>query len=123
MIKAKECKLDEETNAIAKLKALHSVVTTNWFHIKRYRNIGYIQYAAAILVDVEGGTVYTLDWSAFHAAEAKVRKEFKGNVVDLSVFRPTFLVFTSLNENNFIQDHPSSILMLSQKCSIMSVVV
>jgi hypothetical protein len=74
-IKAKERKLDEETDAIAKLSALHSVVTANWPYIKFHRNIGYVQYAAAISVDVEGGTLYTSDWAAFQAAEAKVRED------------------------------------------------
>ena len=123
VIKSKERKLDEETDAITKLEALHSVVTTNCSHIKLHHNIGYVQYAAAISVDAEGGTLYTSDWSAFQAAEGKVRKEFQGNVVDLSAFRLIFLVFTLSNENNFIQDHPSTILMLSQACSILSVVV
>ena len=51
-----------------------------------------------ISVDVEGGTLYTSDWAAFLAAEAKVRDEFEGNVVDLGAFRLIFLVFTSSNE-------------------------
>ena len=97
-IKAKQRKLDDETDAIADLEALHVVVTTNWSHIKLHRNIGYVQYAAAISVDVEGGTLYTSDWAAFLAAEAKVRDEFEGNVVDLGAYRPIFLVFTSSNE-------------------------
>ncbi|KAJ6598649.1 hypothetical protein B0H10DRAFT_2167577 [Mycena sp. CBHHK59/15] len=37
----------------------------------------------AITVDVEGGTLYTSDWAAFLAAEAKVKDEFEGSVVDL----------------------------------------
>ena len=60
----------------------------------------YVQYAAAISVDVEGGTLYTSDWAAFLAAEGKVRDEFEGNVVDLGAFRP--MLFTSSNENNLI---------------------
>ena len=50
------------------------------------RNIGHIQYAAAITADVEGGTLYTSDWGAFLAAEAKVKDGFEGNVVDLGAF-------------------------------------
>jgi hypothetical protein len=49
-------------------------------------NIGHIQYAAAISVDVEGSTLYTLDCAMFLAAEAKVRDEFKGNDIDLGAF-------------------------------------
>ncbi|THH05847.1 hypothetical protein EW145_g4506 [Phellinidium pouzarii] len=48
-----------------------------------HRNIGHVQYAAAVTVDVEGGTLYTSDWAAFLAAEAKVKDEFEGNVLDL----------------------------------------
>ena len=54
--------------------------------IKLRRNIGHLQYAAAITVDTEGGTHYTSDWAAFLAAEEKVRDEFEGNVIDLGVF-------------------------------------
>ncbi|KAH9963592.1 hypothetical protein BC827DRAFT_1281393 [Russula dissimulans] len=82
-IKAKQRQLDDETEAIADLEALHNDVTKLWSNIKLHRNIGHIQYAAAISVDVEGGTLYTSDWAAFLAAEAKVRDEFEGNVVDL----------------------------------------
>jgi len=35
------------------------------------------------MLDVEGGTKYTLDWGAFLVAEEKVRDKFEGNVVDL----------------------------------------
>ncbi|KAH9973768.1 hypothetical protein BGW80DRAFT_1560210 [Lactifluus volemus] len=84
-IKAMQRRLDDETRAIADLEALHGVVTTNWSHTKLHRNIGYVQYAAAISVD-EGDTPYTSDWAAFLTAEAKVRDEFEGNVVDLGAY-------------------------------------
>ncbi|KAI1793920.1 hypothetical protein LXA43DRAFT_182220 [Ganoderma leucocontextum] len=83
VIKAKQRRLDDETEAIADLEALHDDVTKYWSNTKLHRNIGHVQYAAAISVDVEGGTLYTSDWAAFLAAEAKVRDEFEGNVVDL----------------------------------------
>ncbi|KAF8129235.1 hypothetical protein EV363DRAFT_1169106, partial [Boletus edulis] len=53
-----------------------------WSNIKLHRNIGHVQYAKAIMVD-EGGTPYTSDWAVFLAAEAKVKDQFEGNVVDL----------------------------------------
>ncbi|KAI0252071.1 hypothetical protein BJV78DRAFT_1275122 [Lactifluus subvellereus] len=76
-------KLDDENEAIADLEALHGEVTKYWSNIKLHRNIGHVQYAPAITVDDEGGTLYTSDWAAFLAAEAKVKGEFEGNIVDL----------------------------------------
>ncbi|KAJ4491916.1 hypothetical protein C8J55DRAFT_588494 [Lentinula edodes] len=49
-------------------------VTKYWSDLKLYRNIGHVQYAEAISVDVEGGTRYTSDWAAFVADEAKGSK-------------------------------------------------
>ncbi|OSX61771.1 hypothetical protein POSPLADRAFT_1074650 [Postia placenta MAD-698-R-SB12] len=57
---------------------------------------------AAVSVDIEGGTLRTLDWFVFLAAEAKVRDEFEGNVL--------------------ISD-PSTNLETFQICEIMSVVM
>jgi hypothetical protein len=119
-IKAKQRQLDDKIEAIADLEALHYDVTKYWSNIKLHRNIGHVEYAAAISVDVEGGTLYTSDWASFLAAEAKVRDEFEGNVIDLGAFR--LILFTSSNENNLIQD-PSTILKTLQTCSILSVVV
>jgi hypothetical protein len=107
VIKAKQRELDDETEAIADLEALHDDITKYWSNIRLHRNIGHVQYAAAISVDVEGSTLYTSDWAAFLAAEAKVRDEFEGNDVDLGAFR--LILFTSSNENNLIQD-PSTLL-------------
>ncbi|KAH8977132.1 hypothetical protein EDB92DRAFT_2002107 [Lactarius akahatsu] len=76
-------RLEDENEAIADLEALYDEVTRYWSDINHHRNIGYVQYAAPITVDVEGGTLYTSDWAAFLAAEVKVKDEFEGNVVDL----------------------------------------
>ena len=101
-IRANQRNLEDENEAIADLEAFYGEVTKNWSDINFHRNIGHVQYAAAITVDVEGGALYTSDWAAFLAAEAKVRDEFEGNVVDLGAFRLIFLIFTSSNENNLI---------------------
>ena len=103
-IRANRRKLEDESDAIADLESMYNEVTKYWSDIKLHRNIGHVQYAAAITVDVEGGTLYTSDWAAFLAAEVKVKNEFEGNVIDLGVFRLIFLIFTSSNENNLIQD-------------------
>ncbi|KAI9443958.1 hypothetical protein H4582DRAFT_1918198 [Lactarius indigo] len=80
---AKRDKLEDKNQAIAKLEAFYDEVKNYWTDIGLHRNIGYVQHAAAITVDVEGGTRYTSDWAAFLAAEAKVKDKFEGNVVDL----------------------------------------
>ena len=85
-IKAKQRQLDDNAEAIADLEALRDEITKNWSNIKLHRDIGHIQYATAISVDLEGGTRYTSDWAAFLADEAKVRDEFEGNIVDLGTF-------------------------------------
>ncbi|KAJ3883870.1 hypothetical protein F5051DRAFT_457260 [Lentinula edodes] len=82
-IKARQCQLVNDTKATIDLQALHEDATKYWSDLKLYRNIGHVQYAEAISVDVEGGTRYTSDWAAFVADEAKVKDEFEGNVVDL----------------------------------------
>ncbi|KAJ7511799.1 hypothetical protein B0H11DRAFT_2371103 [Mycena galericulata] len=74
-------KLDEK-ESIAYLEGLYDEVIKDWSNIKLHRNIGHVQYAAAITVD-EGGTLYTADWAAFLVAEAKVKPQFEGNVVYL----------------------------------------
>jgi hypothetical protein len=121
-IRVKRRKLEDANEAIADLEALYNEVTKSWSDIKFHRNIGHVQYAAAITVDVEGGTLYTSDWAAFLAAEAKVKDKFKGNVVDLGAFRLIFLIFPSSNENNLIQDL-SILLQNLRRCSVLWVVV
>ena len=89
-----------------------------WSDMSFHRNIGHVQYTAAITVDVEGDTRYTSDWAAFLAAEAKVKDQFEGNVVDLGAFRLIFFIFSSSNENNLIQD-PSILFKNLQSCSVV----
>ncbi|KAH9167356.1 hypothetical protein EDB89DRAFT_1997768, partial [Lactarius sanguifluus] len=81
-IRANRRNLDDENEAIRQLEALYEV-TKHWFDIQLHRDIGYVQHAEAIKVDVEGGIRYTSDWAAFLATEAKVKACFEGNVIDL----------------------------------------
>jgi hypothetical protein len=83
--------LDTENNAIRQLEDLHVEVTAYWLDIQLHRDIGYVQHAEAIKVDVKGGTRYTSDWGAFLANEAKVSGQFEGNVVDIGAFCLSFL--------------------------------
>lgn len=75
--------MDVENEAIRQLEALNDEMTTYWFGMKLHRNIGHVQHAEAIKVDVQGGTRYTSDWGVFLANEAKVKDHFEGNVVDI----------------------------------------
>jgi hypothetical protein len=79
--------LDGENEAICQLEALYDEVTKYWFDIKLHRNIGHIQHADTVKVDVEGSTWYTSDWATFLAAEANIKPSFEGNVVDLGALR------------------------------------
>lgn len=79
-------RLDDANEAFIDLEAFFDEVTK--YCSTRFRNIGHVQYAPAITVDEEGGTLFTSDWAAFlAAAEVKVKHEFEGNVVDLGAFR------------------------------------
>ncbi|KAI0787707.1 hypothetical protein C8Q74DRAFT_1253335 [Fomes fomentarius] len=85
-------RLDDENEALIDLEAFFDEVSKYWPSI-RFRNMGHVQYAPAITVDEEGGTLFTSDWAAFLAAEAKVKDEFEGNVVDLgSKYSPEDLI-------------------------------
>ncbi|KIY53267.1 hypothetical protein FISHEDRAFT_63434 [Fistulina hepatica ATCC 64428] len=68
-IRANRRNLEDENEAIADLEAFYDEVTKYW--------------SDPFTVDVEGSTLYTSDWAAFLAAEAKVKAEFEGNVIDL----------------------------------------
>ncbi|EKM60139.1 uncharacterized protein PHACADRAFT_181981 [Phanerochaete carnosa HHB-10118-sp] len=76
-IRANRRNLEDVNEAIADLKAFYNKVMKHWSEINLHCNIGHVQYAASITIDIEGGTLYTSDWAAFLAAEAKVKDEFK----------------------------------------------
>jgi hypothetical protein len=69
-------KLNAENDAIRQYEALHDDVTKLWFDMKLHRDIGYVQHADAIKVDIQGGTRFMVDWGTFLAAEAKVRDQY-----------------------------------------------
>ena len=60
-IRANRRNLDDENEAIRQLEALYEEVAKHWFDFQLHRDIGYVQHAEAIKVDVEGGTRYTSD--------------------------------------------------------------
>ena len=95
-IEIKQWSLDRETEAVNNLSAFHTDTKLNWSQKDHHRSIGYIQFAPAVTVDVQGGTLFTSDWGVFVAAEGKVKSAFEGNVVYLGVLRLlSCLVFTS----------------------------
>ena len=61
VMRAMQRDLDDENEAIADLEAFYDKITKYWSDMNLHRNIGHVQYAAAITVDVEGGTLYTSD--------------------------------------------------------------
>src|SRR5579863_7726237 len=61
VIRANRPNLEDENEAIADLEAFYDEVTNYRTDINLHRNISHVQYAAAITVDVEGGTLYTSD--------------------------------------------------------------
>ena len=94
--------LDGENEAIHQLKALYDEVLKYWFNIKLRCDIGYVQHAKTIKVDIGGSTRYTSDWGMFLAAEAKVKDQFEGNVVDLGAFQ-SFLSLPCLTKTTLFR--------------------
>ncbi|KAJ7157107.1 hypothetical protein C8R46DRAFT_1225719 [Mycena filopes] len=82
-VKVSERQLQDELKAVTALEALHRELTGHWSDLTLQRDIGHMDYAPHISLDV-GGAEYTTDWGAFQAAEAKVRAHFEGNVVDVA---------------------------------------
>ncbi|KAG6835084.1 hypothetical protein H0H93_005020 [Arthromyces matolae] len=86
IVSSRRISLDLYKAALTNLKAFRKEVEKDWSNMKVDRNIGYVQYTAPIMVDVEGGTLYTSDWGAFVANEEKVKENFEGNVIDIGVY-------------------------------------
>jgi hypothetical protein len=117
---AKRQKLTEVKKDIEGLQTFYDDVKTKWSDIAD-RNIGHVDWAPKISVDVQGDR-YSKDIGTFEVDAGRFEAHFNGNVVDLGAFRLTFLIFTSSNENNLIQD-PSLLLRSSPTCSIPIVAV
>ncbi|KAG5651233.1 hypothetical protein H0H81_009383 [Sphagnurus paluster] len=82
-MKVNQQKLGEKERAIVNLQTFYKAVETQWSDTNHNCDIGHVQYAAPITVDVEGSTRHTSDWAAFQVTEEKVRSQFKGNIIDL----------------------------------------
>ncbi|TFK66837.1 hypothetical protein BDN72DRAFT_843693 [Pluteus cervinus] len=73
--------LGEHKSAIVELEQLYNEINANWGDTAR-RNIGFLEYSPPISVDVGSGR-YTRDWATIRLDEARVKPNFKGNVIDL----------------------------------------
>ena len=100
-VEAKREKLAKVKKDIGVLEAFYKDASNQWGDIAR-RNIGHVDWAPQISVDVQGRK-YTKDIGTFEIDAAKFKAQFKGNVVDLGAFCLIFLIFTSSNKNN-LQD-------------------
>ncbi|RPD75680.1 hypothetical protein L226DRAFT_552708 [Lentinus tigrinus ALCF2SS1-7] len=80
-ITIKHAQLEQETRNIAALEHFHDEVCKQWANIK-HRDIGYVDWAPRIAVDVDDRS-YTKDIGTFEVDAERFRAQFKGNVVDL----------------------------------------
>jgi len=102
-VEAKREKLVKVKKDIEILETFYTDTKIHWSDIT-HRNIGHIDWAPKIPVDVQRSN-YTLDIGTFEVDAVKF-KAFKGNVVDFGAF-DSYLISTSSNKKNFIQDRSS----------------
>ncbi|KAJ6463332.1 hypothetical protein C8R45DRAFT_1220189 [Mycena sanguinolenta] len=81
VLAAHRMKLEHLKNDMKTLEDFYKVVNTEWADLSR-RNIGRVDWAPEISVDVQGRK-YTKDIGTFEVDSAKFQGSFKGNVVDL----------------------------------------
>ncbi|KAK7453937.1 hypothetical protein VKT23_011449 [Stygiomarasmius scandens] len=82
-VEAKRIKLAKVKEDIGIFENFYSELNSKWGDIE-CRNIGHVNWAPEISVDVEGRH-YTKDIGTFEVEAARFRPQFKGNVVDLGV--------------------------------------
>ncbi|KAI0287829.1 hypothetical protein BC826DRAFT_1188789 [Russula brevipes] len=80
-VAVKQTRLTQVKEDIGALEAFYKELSAQWSDIGR-RNIGHVDWAHKISVDVEGDR-YTMDVGTFELDEARFKPNFKGNVVDL----------------------------------------
>ncbi|KAG8742377.1 hypothetical protein FRC10_001599 [Ceratobasidium sp. 414] len=80
-VEAKREKLAEVRKDIGVLEAFYKDTNSQWSDIAR-RNIGHVDWAPKISVDVQGRK-YTKDIGTFEVDAARFKAQFKGNVVHL----------------------------------------
>ena len=116
-VEAKRSKLAKVKEDIGVLETFYNETNSQWGDLAR-RNIGHVDWAPAISVDIEGRH-YTKDIGTFEVEAVRFSDQFKGNVVDLGPFCLISLIITSSNRNNL---QGSSLLPInSPACSILKV--
>ncbi len=80
---AKREKLAKVKKDIGVLETFYKDANNQWCNIAR-RNIGHVDWAPKISVDVQGRS-YTKDIGTFEVDVVRFKAQFKGNVVDLGV--------------------------------------
>ena len=98
-VKAKQTKLTEVKKDIGVLEAFYNELNAQWSDIG-CRNIGHVDWAPKISVDIEGDR-YTTDVGTFELDEAGFKSNFKGNVIDLGAFCLIFHIITSSDTKDF----------------------
>ena len=83
-VEANREKLTKMKKDIVILETLYNDAKNQWSDIV-CRNIGHVDWAPKISVDVQGCS-YTKDIGTFQVDAVKFKAQFKGNVVDLGVF-------------------------------------
>ena len=98
-VEAKKTKLAGVEKDIGVLEAFYNELNAQWSDIGR-RNIGHVDWAPKISVDVEGHR-YTRDVGTFELDEARFKPNFKGNVIDLGAFCLIFHIITLSDKKDF----------------------
>jgi len=107
-VEAKRIELAKVKGDIGVLEKFYNELNSQWSDIAR-RNIGHVDWAPEISVDVEGRH-YTKDIGTFEVDAVRFKPQFKGNVVDLGAFCLICLIITSSDKNNLQESslHPGN---------------
>jgi hypothetical protein len=87
-VEAKREKLAKVKKDIGVLETFYNDASNQWSDIA-CRNIGHVDWAPKISVDVQGHS-YTKDIGTFEVDAVRFKAQFKGNVVDLGAFDSSF---------------------------------
>ena len=105
-LKAKREKLAKVKENLGVLEAFCKDIANNRWGDITCRNIGHVDWAPEISIDVQGHK-YTKDIGTFEVDAAKFKAQFKGNVVDLGAFYSSSSYLPCLIKTTFrIQVYP-----------------
>jgi hypothetical protein len=98
-VEAKREKLAKVKKDIGVLEAFYKDTNNQWGDTAR-RNIGHVDWASEISVDVQSRK-YTKDIGTFEVDATRFKAQFKGNVVDLGAFCLIFSYLPRLIKTTF----------------------